>query len=35
LALDVRLAHGVRKRMVFALVEDGTVTWRSAGRLTP
>ena len=35
LALDVRLAHGVRKRMVFALVEDGTVTWRSAARLTP
>lgn len=35
LALDVRLAHGVRKRMVFALVTDGTVTWRSAARLTP
>ncbi|MFW5964426.1 MAG: tRNA-intron lyase [Natronomonas sp.] len=35
LALDVRLAHGVRKRMVFALVNDGTVTWRSAARLTP
>lgn len=34
LALDVRLAHGVRKRMVFALVEDG-VEWVSVGRLTP
>jgi tRNA-intron endonuclease len=37
LALDVRLAHGVRKRMVFALVGgDGDgVAWRSASRLTP
>ena len=36
LSLDVRLAHGVRKRMVFALVDaDGGVTWRSAARLTP
>ena len=35
LALDVRLAHGVRKRMVFALVDDGTVRWRSIERLTP
>ncbi len=39
LALDVRLAHGVRKRMVFALVDseegDATVTWRSVERLTP
>ncbi len=35
LALDVRLAHGVRKRMVFALVEGGTVRWLSVGRLTP
>lgn len=36
LALDVRLAHGVRKRMVFALT-DGRhgVTWLSVGRLTP
>lgn len=38
LALDVRLAHGVRKRMVFALTgaNDGTEpTWISVGRLTP
>ncbi|WP_338726880.1 tRNA-intron lyase [Haladaptatus sp. DJG-WS-42] len=37
LALDVRLAHGVRKRMVFALTDanDGTETWLSVGRLTP
>jgi len=38
LALDVRLAHGVRKEMTFALVEggtDGDVEWVSVGRLTP
>lgn len=35
LALDVRLAHGVRKRMVFALVDGETVHWRSIERLTP
>lgn len=38
LALDVRLAHGVRKRMVFALASanDRTEpTWISVGRLTP
>jgi tRNA-intron endonuclease len=43
LALDVRLAHGVRKEMVFAIPasetvdsggEDG-VEWLSVGRLTP
>ncbi len=34
-ALDVRLAHGVRKRMLFALVEEGSVQWLSVGRLTP
>jgi tRNA-intron endonuclease len=34
LALDVRLAHGVRKEMVFALTGDG-VEWLSLGRLTP
>jgi len=34
LALDVRLAHGVRKEMVFALVGED-VEWRTAGRLTP
>ncbi|WP_276299515.1 tRNA-intron lyase [Halorussus lipolyticus] len=37
LALDVRLAHGVRKRMVFALVgpDDEITDWISVGRLTP
>ena len=36
LALDVRLAHGVRKRMVYALTgTDGGLTWLSVGRLTP
>lgn len=35
LALDVRLAHGVRKRMVFALVGEGDPQWRSVERLTP
>ncbi|SEN72809.1 tRNA-intron endonuclease [Halorientalis persicus] len=36
LALDVRLAGGVRKRMVFALAgADGTIDWLSAERLTP
>ncbi|QSX00487.1 tRNA-intron lyase [Haloterrigena alkaliphila] len=36
LALDVRLAHGVRKTMVFALVgESGGVDWWSLERLTP
>ncbi|MDQ2050435.1 tRNA-intron lyase [Natronolimnohabitans sp. A-GB9] len=36
LALDVRLAHGVRKTMVFALVgPDGGVDWWSLERLTP
>ncbi|MGM0371797.1 MAG: tRNA-intron lyase [Halobacteriota archaeon] len=37
LALDVRLAHGVRKRMVFALdaANDDTIQWRALSRLTP
>ena len=37
LALDVRLAHGVRKRMIFALIgpNDGITSWLSVGRLTP
>ena len=37
LALDVRLAHGVRKEMVFALVDDGEgpITWLAVRRLTP
>ncbi len=36
LALDVRLAHGVRKRMVFALTDaTGAIDWRSISRLTP
>jgi tRNA-intron endonuclease len=34
LALDVRLAHGVRKTMVFALVGDG-LEWVQVERLTP
>ena len=34
-ALDVRLAHGVRKRMVFALVDGDDVEWVAVGRLTP
>jgi len=34
LALDVRLAHGVRKRMVFALT-GADVAWLSVERLTP
>ena len=35
-ALDVRLAHGVRKRMVFALVDDeDEIRWVSVSRLTP
>ncbi|MFC4439667.1 MULTISPECIES: tRNA-intron lyase [Natrialbaceae] len=35
LALDVRLAHGVRKTMVFALVGAESVEWWSIERLTP
>ncbi len=40
LALDVRLAHGVRKRMVFALVgaddgSDDAITYRAVERTTP
>ena len=36
LALDVRLAGGVRKQMVFAVVDaPGDVTWISVSRLTP
>lgn len=47
LSLDVRLAHGVRKQMVFAITDDApldgqdgseksdSVEWLSAGRLTP
>ncbi|MFB6207620.1 MAG: tRNA-intron lyase [Haloglomus sp.] len=43
LALDVRLAHGVRKEMVFALVDgatagapgDATIEWLRVRRLTP
>jgi len=34
LALDVRLAHGVRKQMVFALVGDD-LAWLAVERLTP
>ncbi|RBI63245.1 tRNA-intron lyase [halophilic archaeon] len=35
LALDVRLAHGVRKRMVFALTDGESVSWVGVNRLTP
>ena len=37
LALDVRLAHGVRKEVIFALVDDESehVEWLSVTRLTP
>ena len=35
LALDVRLAHGVRKRMVFALTDGERVEWLAVSRLTP
>ncbi|SEW18940.1 tRNA-intron lyase [Halobacterium jilantaiense] len=37
LSLDVRLAHGVRKRMVFAITDDtnDTIRWLSVSRLTP
>ena len=35
LALDVRLAHGVRKRMVFALTDGERVEWLGVSRLTP
>ena len=35
LALDVRLAHGVRKTMVFALVEGENIEWTGVQRLTP
>ncbi len=39
LSLDVRLAGGVRKELVFALAEGGTghtdIEWLSVGRLTP
>jgi len=34
LALDVRLAHGVRKRIVFALVDD-EIEYRVVERMTP
>jgi tRNA-intron endonuclease len=37
IALDVRLAHGVRKRMVFALDDPtgDTIRWLAVSRLTP
>lgn len=34
-ALDVRLAHGVRKRMTLALAGEGDIEWRTVRRLTP
>jgi len=36
LALDVRLAHGVRKTMVYALADrEGVTDWLAVERLTP
>jgi tRNA-intron endonuclease len=35
LALDVRLAHGVRKTMVFGLSDGESVEWLAVERLTP
>ena len=35
LSLDVRLAHGVRKTMVFALVDGDEIEFRALERLTP
>jgi len=35
LALDVRLAHGVRKTMVFAFVDGDDIGWVEVTRLTP
>ncbi len=35
LSLDVRLAHGVRKTMVFALVGEAGIEWWALERLTP
>ena len=35
LALDVRLAGGVRKRMVFALAGEDGIEWLAVSRLTP
>jgi tRNA-intron endonuclease len=35
LALDVRLAHGVRKTMVFGLTDGESVDWLAVERLTP
>jgi tRNA-intron endonuclease len=35
LSLDVRLAGGVRKRMVFAATDRGSVEWLAVTRLTP
>jgi len=35
LALDVRLAHGVRKTMTFAIVDGNDVSWVDVQRLTP
>jgi tRNA-intron endonuclease len=35
LSLDVRLAHGVRKRMTFAFTDGTDIEWLTVGRLTP
>ncbi len=35
LALDVRMAHGVRKQMIYGLTGEETLKWLSVGRLRP
>ena len=35
LSLDVRLAHGVRKRMLFAFADEERIDWLSVQRVTP
>ncbi|MFC6728596.1 tRNA-intron lyase, partial [Natronoarchaeum mannanilyticum] len=35
LSLDVRLAHGVRKEMVFALPDGDELAWLGVERITP
>lgn len=35
LSLDVRLAHGVRKKMLFAITGEASIGWLSLERLTP
>jgi len=35
LSLDIRLAHGVRKEMLFALPDGAGIDWLAVGRITP